>query len=205
VKKRYRKLLSACAAGIAGVFALFLTASAPHRVHHLLENLPAPKTESGNTREPALSSASNGQVGIDGSSESKSEPSGHDHRAHDHSSHAHHHGTNVKHHHDHSHKHSQPTHRHIPSTAPSETAAEPVQRKPEPLHANTPKRDAHHDNSTQTDCIVQAAAQRAQFAPVEIAQIAFLDSEFDLRFTVQSVAFTAFDPSPFSQRAPPRV
>jgi hypothetical protein len=74
----------------------------------------------------------------------------------------------------------------------------------EPLHANAPKRDAHHDNSARSDCMVQAAAQQAQLAPADSAPIGFPGSYFDLRCAVQFVAFSAFDPAPFSQRAPSR-
>ena len=37
-----KNFLSACALGIISCFVLFLAASAPHRVHHLFENLPKP-------------------------------------------------------------------------------------------------------------------------------------------------------------------
>ena len=37
-----RHLHSTCSLGIISSFVLFLTASAPHRVHHLFENLPKP-------------------------------------------------------------------------------------------------------------------------------------------------------------------
>jgi hypothetical protein len=83
--------------------------------------------------------------------------------------------------------------------------AAPSQSDPEPLHANAPKRDAHHDRSARTDCIVQTAAQHAQLAPVESAQIAFLAYKSALRLAAQPIEFTAFDPAPFSQRAPPRL
>jgi hypothetical protein len=42
VKKIDDNFRSACALGIISCFVLFLTASTPHRVHHLFENLPKP-------------------------------------------------------------------------------------------------------------------------------------------------------------------
>jgi hypothetical protein len=42
VKKILRNLRSALAIGIVSLFVLFLTVSAPHRVHHLFENLREP-------------------------------------------------------------------------------------------------------------------------------------------------------------------
>lgn len=197
---------SLCSIGTAVVFLTFLAASAPHRVHHLLENLPPPKTERRHDRGLSLSAAPNHQGGVDRSPESKTQTSAHDHGIHDHSSHAHHHGKNVKHHHhNHAHKHSHHTHSQAPSPAPSESAAEPHQGDAEPLHANAPKRDAHHDNSAETNCIVQAAAQHAHFAPVESAEIAFFENEFDNQTRFRPINFTSYDPSPCSQRAPPRL
>jgi hypothetical protein len=192
-----------CCLGTAIFFLSFLAASAPHRVHHLLENLPPPKTANRDLRATSLSSPRDHSGASQPSSESQARSAAHDPTAHDRSSHPHHHGKKSTPLHSHSHSHAHHSHRHDPAPVQTTNAVAPSQPESEPLHANAPKRDAHHDNSAQTDCIVQAAAQHGQFAPVQNVEIAFLKSQFDLRFAAQSVAFTAFDPAPFSQRAPP--
>jgi hypothetical protein len=145
------------------VFLTFLTASAPHRVHHLLENLPLTSRPLGDGVSPATH---------------------HDHGIH-------------------GHQHSQLTHHHGHSLGQTENGSKPDDSNVEPLHANTSKRDAHHDHAEQTNCVIQTAAQHAQFAPVECAEVTFLSYEFAHRRASQSVDFSCFDPSPFSQRAPP--
>ena len=42
MKNERKTFRSSCALGTVALFVLFLIASAPHRVHHLLENLPPP-------------------------------------------------------------------------------------------------------------------------------------------------------------------
>lgn len=187
---------SLCSLGTVILFLTFLAASAPHRVHHLLENVPAPKSDQPRLRVLSISAAPNSQGSVARSAESQTHSSAPDHAAHDHSSHPHRHS--------HSHSHAHPTHSH--DTAPVQTQTKTVpapSSASEPLHANAPKRDAHHDGSARTDCIVQAAAQHAHYAPVESTIIAFLDAESALRLAVRFENFTPFDPSPFCQRAPP--
>jgi ABC-type Zn2+ transport system substrate-binding protein/surface adhesin len=186
------------------VFLAFLAASVPHRVHHLLEHLPLPKTNSHEVRALSLYSAPNPPAAVDRSAESDAQSSAHDHEDHDHSSN-HHHRKKTGDHRDHSHSHAQHTHSRASSPTQSENVAEPNQTDPEPLHANAPERDAHHNKSARTDCIIQAAAQHAQVGPMQSAPFVFLGDEFDFHFAVQSVNFIAFDPSPLSQRAPPRA
>lgn len=208
VKKISFTLRANISLAVVALLGLFLAASAPHRVHHLLDNLPPPKTQSGNTRELSLSSAPHRQHSVSQSSEPKTQTAGHDLGTHDHASHSHHHNEKSQrdhHHHDHAHKHSHRSHSHDADLAHAESASEANQTDAEPLHANAPKRDAHHDNSAQTNCIVQAAAQNAHFTPVESAKTAFFGNEFDNRATLRPINFTSFDPSPCSQRAPPRV
>jgi hypothetical protein len=194
---------SGAAFAIVAFFLLFLISSAPHRVHHLLENLPPPSSDNSRSGERTVLIVSD-DSGAQQSSASTAKPSPH-HYAQDHSSHPHHHDKKADHHHSHSHSHAHHSHTHEPAQAETVSAAGPHQPDSEPLHANAPQRDAHHDGTARTDCIVQASAKQAQLAPVESAQIAFLADERALRPAVQLVSFTAFDPSPFSQRAPPRA
>jgi hypothetical protein len=197
---------SLCSLSTAILFITFLAASAPHRVHHLLENVPAQKSNRSGPRELSLSSAPRSQDRNDPSAEPGFPTSEHDHATHKHAAHAHHHhghshrdSEKAGHRHSHGHSHS-----HSHDTAPVQTqATQAPDSVSEPLHANAPKRDAHHDSSARTDCVVQAAAQQAQLAPLPSAQIVFIDTEVALRLAVRSVNFTPFDPSPFSQRAPP--
>jgi ABC-type Zn2+ transport system substrate-binding protein/surface adhesin len=171
-------------------------------VHHLLENLPAPKSEQARLAVLSLSSAPSSPRNVVPLAESNH--SAHDHTTHDHSSHSHHHNGKTVDRHNHAHPH----HSHSRDAAPvqTQTAAAPAPSSAStPLHANAPKRDAHHDNSARTDCVVQAAAQQAQLAPLQSAQIVFFGTAFALRLDIRPVNLTPFDPSPFSQRAPPRI
>jgi hypothetical protein len=193
---------SLCGLGTAIAFLTFLVASAPHRVHHLLENVPAPKSTQPRLAALSIYSAPNPQGSIARSADSQAQSF-----AHDHSSHSHRHNGKAGHRRSHAHSHSH-SHAHSHDAAPVQTqsaAAPAPSSASEPLHANAPKRDAHHDGSARTDCIVQAAAQHAHYTPDESAVLTFHDAESALRLAVRSENFTPFDPSPFSQRAPPRA
>jgi hypothetical protein len=197
VKSCSTYLRSSCALGIVSLFVLFLISSAPHRVHHLLENVPAPKSEQSRVAVLSIAAAPAPQDSAARSADSQAHSSAPKRAVHDHSSHSH------RHRHGHSHSHS---HTHAAASVQTQTAAAvDPSFTAEPRHANAPKRDAHHDGSARTDCIVQAAAQQAQVAPLQSAQIVFLDTEFALRLAVRTVNFTPFDPSPLSQRAPPQA
>jgi hypothetical protein len=203
VKKRDRTLRSAWAAGIVGVFVLFLTMSAPHRVHHLLEDLSAPKTEGGEDHNPSRSPAPNHQHEISQSLDLKAPNDSHGHFSHapDHDKKSKH----DHHHHSHSHKHFHQTHGHKADLAPAESGAGSERAEVLPFHANTPKNDAHHDDSAKTVCIVQAAAQHAHLAPAECGAVLFLVRESASRQSRADLNQALFNPSPFSQRAPPKA
>jgi hypothetical protein len=83
-------------------------------------------------------------------------------------------------------------------------AAEPDGTSSSP-HADTTKHDANHDASTQTNCVVQAAAHHARFAILTCTVIPFSSTELTSRsvHTISSPA--SFNPSPFGQRAPPAL
>ena len=142
-----RHLRSSCALGIISCFVLFLTASAPHRVHHLFENLP--------------------------------KPHGQDHHAH-------------------------------PSTQSGTTSAvdhdtDDHEHSASPAHAGTTHDDQNHDRASQRVCLLQSAAQHSHLSSAQLVEIAFLSIESEERPDRPSLRLSPFNPSPFSQRAPPKV
>jgi hypothetical protein len=147
VKIIFGQLRSACALGVISCFVLFLTASAPHRVHHLFENLP--------------------------------KPHGSDHHAH----------SSIQ---------SGTT-----SAVDHETNAH--EYSADPLHADAPHDDQNHDRTAQTVCLLQSAAQHSHFSTASLLEIAFLKVEFGEQPIPSSLPLLHFNPSPFSQRAPPTI
>jgi hypothetical protein len=141
VKRIIFNFRAICSLGTLSLFVLFLAASQPHRVHHLLEDLRASSSD----------------------------------RVHSHSS---------DHHQD--------------------RAAEQDGTSSSP-HADTTKHDANHDTSTQTNCVVQAAAHHAHFAALTCTLVPFSGTEptSDSVRTISSPA--SFNPAPFGQRAPPAL
>jgi len=182
-------LRSLCALITISLWVYFLAASAPHRVHHLLENLPRrgllPPEEPNktSTTQPRV-------IHVNDDAEKKAKPSSaHDHRDHGHDGHTH----------THAHQHD---HRHTPVTAvatinETDTAAAPIQ-------TGAPRRDAHHGSSAQNDCLVQAAAQHTHFGQTACAEIDATNTARLDGLDQQDSTFANFDPSPFSQRAPPK-
>jgi hypothetical protein len=74
-----------------------------------------------------------------------------------------------------------------------------------PLQANTPHDDAHHNNSAQTLCLLQSAAQHSHLSTSQPVSILFLSVEFEERLDRLPFLLSPFNPSPFSQRAPPTI
>jgi hypothetical protein len=140
-------LRSTCSLGIIASFVVFLAASAPHRVHHLFENLPKPYGQDHHAHPPTQSDAT-------------------DHSHTDHHAEAH---------------------------------------SADPLHADTPHDDQNHDGTAQTVCLLQGAAQHSHLSTVQLAKVAFLYIESEEWSEGQSPRLSPFNPSPFSQRAPPKV
>jgi hypothetical protein len=138
-----RNFHSVCSLGIISCFVLFLAASAPHRVHHLFENLP------------------------------KTHPR--DHHIH-------------------------------PSTQSSATDhTHGDAHSAGPLHADTTHDDQNHDGTTQTICLLQGAAQHSHLSTAHLVTVAFLNIESKERQEGPFLRLSPFNPSPFSQRAPPKV
>jgi len=142
-----KNFLSACALGIISCFVLFLAASAPHRVHHLFENLPKPHGQDRHAHPPTQSDAT-------------------DHTHTDHHADAH---------------------------------------SADPLYADAPHDDQNHDGTAQTVCLLQGAAQHSHLSAAQPVSIIFLKVEFEKRLDRLPLLLSPFNPSPFSQRAPPTI
>ena len=142
-----RHFRAAGSLGIISCFVFFLTASAPHRVHHFFQNLP--KTH------------------------------GHDRHAH----------PSIQ----------------SGSTSAGDYAAEGHEHSAGPAHAGATHDDQNHDGTAQTVCLLQSAAERSHFSATPLLEIAFLSVEFREQSIPSSLPISPFNPSPFSQRAPPKV
>jgi hypothetical protein len=147
VKIISRHLRSTCSLGIIASFVVFLAASAPHRVHHLFENLPKPHGQDRHARPSTQSDAT--------------DDTHTDHQADEHSA--------------------------------------------DPSHADAPHDDQNHDRTAQTACLLQSAAQHSHLSSAQLVEIAFLSIESEGRPDDPSFWISSFNPSPFSQRAPPKV
>ena len=197
-----RYLRAGCSIGIISCFVLFLTASAPHRVHHLFENLPYPGED--NQEEtlalslPALAVEKPDDPGhfSDHYHPANEIRHGQGHHGHKHSGRDTHH----RHHHDDG-KKTEPQ----SQTIKNDTGHDHSPLSAAPLHANAPEDDAHHDNSAQTVCLLQSAAQHSHFSTSQSVIVAFLRSESEERTEVILHRLSLFNPAPFSQRAPPRA
>ena len=75
----------------------------------------------------------------------------------------------------------------------------------DPLHADAPHDDQNHDRTAQTVCLLQSAAQHSHLSTAEPASMVFLKVEFEESWARLPSSFSPLDPSPFSQRAPPRI
>lgn len=151
VTMKRNTLRSAAALGVLSFFFTFLIASAPHRVHHLLEQLP-----SRGQQVPAADSAVVDEPTPSQFAAHAKEISGHDHIAHPHG-HAHHH-------HHHHHRAPAPAEPAQKTARPAKTVIERQGSESEPSNASAPRQDGHHAPSAQNDCFVLAAAQNSHLA-----------------------------------------
>ena len=185
VKKVYQSSRSSCAVGTIALFVLFLAASAPHRVHHFFADFQltqaARKVPAG---APALASPRKHELGTERHAKA---PSAEIHRHDDGAIHV---------------QRSTELRRH---TQPSQSSGAPDHDSliPEASHANAPRDDAHHDNSAQTDCVMQSVAQNSHLTPIQAIEIVFPELEVEAHPDLMTARRSHFNPSPFSQRAPP--
>ena len=206
MKKIDYNFRSAGALGIISCFVLFLSASGPHRVHHLFDNLPYSGGVLQEQTRP-LSLTASSQAVDTGDQGHTSHDHDHlakaDHHAHNRGHHSHRghpfQGNSLRHGHDKADQHGQPESQ-AGNTSPSH---EHTGVSDAPLEANAPYDDAHHDNSAQTVCLLQSAAQHSHLSAVQLEQVAFLLIESRGGIEGSSLAFSVFNSSPFSQRAPP--
>lgn len=183
MKPTLHKFRPICALGIVSLFALFLAASQPHRVHHLLENLPAAAGHGDrgdaeiNDRQPHHGAGHHHH-----SAHAQTSPQGHTHeeRARDVEASANA-DDDLR-----SHPH-----------ADEEDAA--------PLHAHNDRPDANHDGQPKTDCATQSVAKHAHLSPVSAADLTLVFS-FIARLSDYGTDISRFLVYlPFSPRAPPQV
>ena len=213
-KKIFVNPSSICAISIVSLFVLFLTASQPHRVHHLFENLPqaggVPEVrndESGGNHARSLTAINQIVDAGDHSHKSRHRAenlSSDNHQNHHHRDHSHH-GVSSQHSH-HQRDHSERYHNRPQSrTGNASPHHEHARASGVPLNANTPNDDAHHDNSPQTICLLHSAAQHSHISAAHLLEILFLGFESQERVDPPFLSLSTFNPSPFSQRAPPKV
>jgi hypothetical protein len=205
---------SICAINIVSLFVLFLTASQPHRVHHLFDNRPlagevpeAWKGESGG--DYARSSTAINQI-VDAGDHSRrarhkaKNLASDNYQNQDHRDHSHHEVSS--HHSNHLHDHSERYHdRAQYRTGYASCHHEHTRASGVPLNANTPNDDARHDNSSQTICLLHNAAQHSHISTAHLLEISFLGFESQPRADPPFLSLSTFNLSPFSQRAPPKV
>ena len=146
MKKIDYNFRTSCALGIISCFVLFLTASAPHRVHHLFENLP---------------------------------------KTHDQDDHAH------------------PSIQSVTTSAVDHDADDDEHSAP--AHAGATHDDQNHDGTAQTVCLLQNAGQHSHLSNAQLVEMTFLSIQSEERPDGSSFLLSRFNPSPFSQSAPPKV
>ena len=74
-----------------------------------------------------------------------------------------------------------------------------------PAHAGATHDDQNHDGTAQTVCLLQNAGQHSHLSNAQLVEITFLSIESEERPDGSSFRLSRFNPSPFSQRAPPKV
>lgn len=202
-----RNVRSVCAVAVISLFVLFLTASAPHRVHHLFENLShsAKVLEQQAFHDPAdihPLAVSKLDTGARKHAHQVHHPTknGHDRRGHKH--HYGHFSSADNHKYSHGDWHDRKPEYPIGRASPDhgDTPLSGI-----PLSANPPRDDGHHDTSAQTVCLLQSAAQHSHIARAQLVPIPFFRPESQERTDHSLLGFSTFNPSPFSQRAPPKV
>jgi hypothetical protein len=72
-----------------------------------------------------------------------------------------------------------------------------------PLQANSPRQDAHHEGSAQTECLLQSVARNSHLTPLQLLEAFVLTLADECPVDCPSASFRVFNSSPFSQRAPP--
>jgi hypothetical protein len=196
-KKIFVNPSSFCAISIVSLFVLFLTASTPHRVHHLFENLSYSGEVSQKQTQP-LTLTTFAPAGRSGFQNYLSGHPGHRHHGHHPREHL---GGGNNHPQDPAAQHLQPQAQtaHVSPDQKYSPASEV------PRAANDPHDDAHHDNSAQTVCLLQSAAQHSYLFAVQLLDISFRGHESQERPDPSLLTFSTFNPAPFSQRAPPKV
>ena len=75
----------------------------------------------------------------------------------------------------------------------------------DPLHAGTTHNDKNHGDTAQTVCLLQSVSQHSHLSIVSLVEIPFLSTESDERSGRLFLRLSPFNPSPFSQRAPPEA
>ena len=75
----------------------------------------------------------------------------------------------------------------------------------DPLHADAPHDDQNHEGTAQTVCLLQSAAQHSHLSTAQPVSIVFLKVEFKEQLYRLPLRLSPFNPSPFSQRAPPTI
>jgi hypothetical protein len=72
-------------------------------------------------------------------------------------------------------------------------------------HATTDGHERQEDKSAQSDCLAQTVAQNSHALLVELSTTVLLTAGLDCFLAHSESSFAGFNPSPFSQRAPPRI
>ena len=197
-----------CALGIVSLFAIFLAASQPHRVHHLLESLPAAAGH-GDQDNAAIGDwqlAAQHAISEDLTAKDDSRPVEEHWEPHHRAGHHHHsdHAQTSRH----GHIYEYPTRDLGPLTSADDSLRSDSQVHDEnssPLHAQNGPTDGHHDGQPKTDCATQSIAKHSHLSSIPAADISFVfcflarlsDNGTDTR--------RFFVYLPFSQRAPPRL
>jgi len=188
------------ALGIAAFFVTFLVSSQPHRVHHLLENLPNSVDRAGG-EEPASVAvairppASTPRSSQESTAKAQSQKSPPVH----------------KHTHQHGHRHAPHSHDlgheapavDVDQVAHNESPAHDHENSPR--HTQAPKNDANHNDSARTECTFQAAAHQNQLNLSACLGLAVEIAETPQTRTEASQNYFVFRHSPSAPRAPPRA
>jgi hypothetical protein len=140
VERRRSYFRSVCSLAVVSLFILFLTSTAPHRVHHIFENL-SHSDETIGSRDPY---------------------------------------------------NQQP-------------AATDTHQRADDSHGGTTNPKNNHKKSSKPDCIAESVSQHAHLSIVEVSAIALSAAEFDGQSHPTVLSFVSFNPSPCTERAPPRV
>lgn len=206
MKIAFTNLRATCSLGIIATFVLFLAASAPHRVHHLFEELPKEKqsarANTDKTASPLLLTAldkASDRGSDQGLSSDRARNLGTPHR-HSHPLGSDHHHESVKD------ENGDPRQDRSALTVDSRADAPPLTESGIPLHADSPHDDAHHKQSAHIICLLQSAAQHSHLSATHFTNLVLVYRDAEKQpVEVALQLLSLFNSSPFSQRAPPRV